>query len=97
MVPVLLTAQVNEAVDPAPTTLIVSVTSNEPVNGDGDGDGDTAPDWEITGALTLNLRAERRGDGNGRIYTITVESRDVSGNASVRTVTVSVPKSQEHP
>ncbi|MBO0861640.1 MAG: hypothetical protein J2P21_24770 [Chloracidobacterium sp.] len=33
--------------------------SNGPVMGDGD--GDTAPDWEITGALTLNLRAERRG------------------------------------
>jgi hypothetical protein len=95
MVPVLLTAQVNDVADPAPTTLIVSVTSNEPVNGDGD--GDTAPDWEITGALTLNLRAERRGDGNGRIYTITVESRDVSGNVSARTVTVSVPKSQGNP
>jgi HYR domain len=95
MVPVSLTAQVNEAVDPAPITLIVSVTSNEPVNGEGD--GDTEPDWEITGALTLNLRAERQGDGSGRVYTITVESRDFSGNKSARTVTVSAPKNQGKP
>ncbi len=57
-------------------------------------DRKTALDWEITGKLTLNLRAERLGNGKGRIYTITVESRDAYGNASTRTVTVSVPKSQ---
>ena len=74
-----------------PETRIVSVKSNEPVNGTGD--GDTAPDWEVTGALTLNLRAERAG-GGGRVYVITVESRGDSGNASTRTVTVTVPKSR---
>ena len=95
LVPVLLTAQVNDAVDSAPTTLIVAVSSNEPIKGDGD--GDTEPDWEITGPLKLNLRAERQGGGNGRIYTITVESHDLSGNTSARTVTVSVPKSQGKP
>ena len=60
----------------------------------GTGDGDTAPDWEVTGDLTLNLRAERAATGTGRIYTITVESRDDFGNASTRTVTVTVPKSR---
>jgi hypothetical protein len=71
---------------------IVSATSNEPDNGLGD--GDTAGDIQITGALTLNLRAERGGGGNGRIYTITVEAKDAAGNASTKTVTVTVPKSQ---
>jgi hypothetical protein len=92
MVAVNISAVVSDAVDAAPITRIISVTSNEPVNGSGD--GDTAPDWQITGNLTLNLRAERAGGGNGRVYTITVESRDAFGNASVRTVTVSVPHNQ---
>ena len=51
-----------------------------------------APDWEITGALTLNLRAERAGGGSGRVYTITVESRDRADNSSTRTVEVRVPQ-----
>ena len=89
MVLVRLTAQVADLVDTAPATRIISVASNEPVNGSGD--GNTAPDWEITGALTLNLRAERAGGGSGRVYTITVESRDGAGNASTRTVEVRVP------
>ena len=68
---------------------IISVTSNEPVNGLGD--GNTAPDWVITGDLTVKLRAERSGKGNGRIYTITVECADSSGNNSTDTAKVTVP------
>ena len=77
----------------APVTFkILSAISNEPDNGLGD--GDTAGDIVLTGPMTLNLRAERSGSGTGRIYTITVEARDAAGNASTKTVTVSVPKSQ---
>src|SRR5205823_6295805 len=71
---------------------IVNVTSSEPDNGLGD--GDTPNDIQITGDLTVNLRAERGGGGDGRIYTITVEARDAAGNASTKICTVSVPKSQ---
>jgi len=71
---------------------IISVTSSEPDNGLGD--GDTPNDIQVTGDLTVNLRAERSGTGNGRTYTITVQAKDAAGNASTRTVTVSVPKSQ---
>lgn len=71
---------------------IISVTSSEPDNGLGD--GDTANDIQITGNLTVNLRAERSGNGNGRTYTITVEARDAAGNATTRTTTAFVPKSQ---
>jgi hypothetical protein len=39
--------------------------------------------------LTLQVRAVRNTKA-GRVYTITVESRDDSGNASTRTVTVRV-------
>ncbi len=61
---------------------IVSVASNEP----------GTEDWEITGPLTLKLRAERLGKGDGRVYTITIECTDAAGNVATSTVTVKVPK-----
>jgi hypothetical protein len=61
---------------------IVSIASNEP----------GPEDSFITGALTLKVRAERLGKGDGRIYTITVECTDTAGNVSTSTVTVRVPK-----
>lgn len=72
---------------------IVSVSSNEPVNGKGD--GQTNADWQITGELTVDLRAERSGRGGGRVYTITVACTDSSGNTSTRDVLVSVPHDQK--
>jgi hypothetical protein len=71
------------------TSKILSVTSNEPDNGRGD--GNTSPDWKITGDLTVDLRAERSGPGNGRVYTINVEISDDAGNKVTRNVTVLVP------
>jgi hypothetical protein len=68
---------------------ITQVQSNEPVSGTEN--GDLSPDWQITGPLKLQLRAERRGSGNGRVYTITITCTDSSGNASNRTVKVTVP------
>ncbi len=46
----------------------------------------------ITGDLTLLLRAERSPHGTGRVYTITVESRDSSGNASTSSLNVEVAR-----
>jgi hypothetical protein len=88
MVPVTITADVVDALDPAPTARIVAVSSSEPPNGLGD--GHTALDWEITGNLTLNLRAERSGLAGGRTYMITVEARDTAGNTSRAAVPVIV-------
>jgi hypothetical protein len=73
------------------TCEVVSVASNEPVNGLGD--GDTAPDWEIGAGLTLLLRAERAGTGSGRVYTVTIRCTDEAGNAVTKTTTVAVPQS----
>jgi hypothetical protein len=89
MVPVTVTAELVDLLDSAPTARIVSVSSNEPI--DGEDDGSTSPDWEITGPLTVNLRAERSGTGTGRIYTIQVEGRDAAGNTTLQAVSVSVP------
>lgn len=75
-----------------PPVCTLSVTSNEPVNGTGD--GDTAPDWEIVDAHHVRLRAERSGNGNGRIYTVTVTCTDSGGRSSSQTTLVSVPKNK---
>jgi hypothetical protein len=89
MVGLSLSVQATDNTDPAPACSIASVSSNEPVNGLGD--GDTAPDWRITGSLTLELRAERGGRGPGRIYTIEVACTDTAGNTARRTTQVLVP------
>jgi HYR domain-containing protein len=70
---------------------IVGVTSNESDNGTGD--GNTSPDWLITGDHTLKLRAERSGNGGGRIYTVLVRSAD---SADSSTVNVTVPHDRGH-
>ncbi|HZE57649.1 MAG TPA: choice-of-anchor Q domain-containing protein [Chthoniobacterales bacterium] len=82
MVPVTISAAATDICDPNPKTKIISVTSNEP------GDGQ----YQITGDLTLNLQSERNGGGNGRVYTIVVQATDASGNATTKSVTVTVPK-----
>lgn len=77
----------------AATWKIIGVKSNEPVNGTGD--GNTSPDWQITGDHTVSLRAERSGNGSGRIYTITIQGSDANSNlSSTKSITVTVPKSQ---
>jgi hypothetical protein len=91
MVPVRVSVSVRDLCDAKPFCKIISVTSNEPVGGRG---GDRAPDWVITGNLTVNLRAERSGNRSGRIYTIKVRCTDDSGNSSYRTGTVIVPHDQ---
>src|SRR5262249_38362391 len=74
------------------TNCVLSVTSNEPLNGTGD--GDTSADWEIVDSHHVRLRAERAGTGSGRTYTITVTCTDAAGNKTIKSTTVSVPKNQ---
>ena len=66
---------------------ITGVTQDEATNGLGD--GDTAVDAFINGD-TVQLRAERSGRGNGRVYHIHFTASDVEGSVS-GVVTVSVP------
>ncbi|MGZ5565853.1 MAG: hypothetical protein ACXWKG_02460 [Limisphaerales bacterium] len=77
------------------TCRIVSVSSNQPINGTGD--GNTSPDWVITGDLTVLLRAERAGNiKTNRVYTITIECADSFGNTVRQNVFVTVPHDQGH-
>lgn len=87
MTAVTVSVTANDLVDQSPTSHIVSVSSSQPINGTGD--GDVAPDWDITGPMTVNLRAER-AQGIDRIYLITVATSDFSGNTTTSLVQVKV-------
>lgn len=87
LVNVTLTGTATDLVDTNPTFTIVSVTSNQPIVQNNN--ANQSPDVVITGAMTLQLRAERTG-GADRTYTITVSATDFSGNSTTATVQVSV-------
>lgn len=78
-----------------PITLSASISSNEPINGTGD--GDHSPDWtepvidQENGIITFQLRAERSGKGDGRVYTITITATDSSNNSASSNLAITVP------
>jgi len=90
MVPVTIALSATDGCGGTVACRIALVTSNEAISGTGG--GDLSPDWEITGDLTLRLRAERSPKGNGRVYTITIRCTDAAGNATTSMVTVTVPR-----
>ena len=91
-VEVVATVVVSDNLDPNPIITLVSITSNEPDNGDGD--GNTVNDIVIVDDFYFKLRAERSGVGTGRIYTITYMATDTCGNSTTQSVTVTVPHSK---
>jgi hypothetical protein len=91
-----LTVVESDACDPDPDFTLTSVSSNEPDNGTGD--GDTTNDIQGADVGTddreLALRAERAGNGSGRIYTIVGNVTDASGNSTNAAAQVVVPHDQ---
>ena len=70
--------------------VITKVTSDEPE--DGPGDGNTLNDIVIApDCKSVQLRAERNGDANGRVYKITLQVKDSSGNIATAVRQVIVP------
>jgi endo-1,4-beta-xylanase len=74
------------------SVVITQVTSDEPDNGNGDGntinDIVIAPDCH-----SVQLRAERAGPLNGRVYHVTLRVKDASGNTTTAVATETVPLS----
>jgi predicted extracellular nuclease len=75
--------------DPNADVELVSVTSNEPDNGEDD--GNTVNDIVIVDDFHFKLRAERSGVGTGRVYTIIYLVTDACGNSTSASATVTVP------
>ena len=76
----------------AVSILITGITQNEPVNGLGD--GDTAPDGFGVRTNRAQLRAERSGLGNGRVYAVAFSANDNKGSTCTGKVNVAVPHDQ---
>ena len=86
----------NDVTDPDGDDVIINIESiyqDEPVNGAGD--GDTAPDGQGVGTHTAQVRAERDGNGNGRVYHISFTADDGRGGTCSGTVQVGVPHSKK--
>lgn len=81
---------------PDPTrTLRITITGirqDEPTNGCGD--GDTPIDAVIRNDGTFLLRAERKGNGNGRVYYVSFKATTAGGSAT-GTVKVYVPRNKK--
>jgi hypothetical protein len=76
--------------DGDPVTIQIDrIMQDEPVNGSGD--GNTCPDASGVGSSTAQVRAERSGIGNGRVYTIFFTASDGKGGSCQGSVQVGVP------
>lgn len=80
MEPITVTVEAHDLPATVTTARIVDVTANE----------DITDDWRITGPLTAELRAERLGDLQERVYSIVVEVIDHAGNVTQARVEVRV-------
>lgn len=84
--------EVSDIVDVDPTVTVV-VTSSEEDDAQ-TGDGRTTGDIVVHSPTDIELRAERQGNGPGRVYTLVWTATDDSGNATVVRATISVPHSR---
>lgn len=74
------------------SVVIQSVSSDEPEDNASGGDGNTLNDIVIAAnCKSVQLRRERDGGLNGRVYTITFKVTDAFGNTATATVKVNVP------
>ncbi len=82
---------VTDACDDDVQVTFLSASSDEPVNDKGD--GNTEPDI-ILSCDSVELRAERQGGSDGRVYTLEYRAVDDEGNETSGTCTVVVPHDQ---
>jgi hypothetical protein len=80
-------------IDNDPVTITVTaIRQDEPTSGLGD--GDQSPDGSGVGTSTANVRVERSGTDDGRVYHISFSASDGNGGSCTGEVSVSVPINQ---
>ena len=72
--------------------VIFKVTSDETENGGGDGNTNNDIVIAANCKSVQELRSERNGGGNGRVYTIHFRVTDSNGNVATATAKVKVPE-----
>ena len=77
----------------AVSIVIDSIFQDESVNGEGD--GNAAPDGAGVGTSTAQVRAERDGGGNGRVYHISFTASDAVGGSTSGEVVVTIAVSRK--
>jgi len=80
---------VSDECDSSPDVSLVGIVANE--GDDTIGDGHTSDDIQTGEDGSIYLRSERSGTSSDRVYTITYQAVDDSGNTTVRSATVSIP------
>ena len=85
LVQIVVSASATDDIDTSPACAIVNVTNSESASGGLD------RDVQLTGPLSVSLRASRLGTGGGRTYTIKIRCTDFSGNGATRDLFVLVP------
>jgi probable HAF family extracellular repeat protein len=85
LVPVVVSASATDDTDGSPVCAIMNVMNSEAASGVPD------PDVQLTGPLSVSLRASRLGTGEGRSYTVKIRCSDFSGNEATTDVVVLVP------
>jgi len=83
---------VNGVTDPDGDTVTITITGiqqDEEVAGKGS--GNTSPDGDGVGTNTAQVRAERSGTGDGRVYEISFSVDDGNGGMCLGSVSVGVP------
>ena len=102
MVSIAASVTAHDVCDSSPSLTLSSVTMNETdgtnaYSPDFDvsiGDGNTVGDIVIDENGNISLRAERAGTGTGRLYAISYDAKDTSGNTGSGTAIVAVPHDQ---
>ncbi len=89
-------ASLSDDCDNAPTVFIRSAGSDEVENAVDLGDGDTWDDIVIApDCQSVQLRSERQGEANGRVYTVFIRAEDASGNSTTVACKIAVRHSIE--
>jgi hypothetical protein len=70
---------------------IKKVTQDEPLNAGGDGNTEPDAKWVAGHQDAVQLRAERSGQGDGRVYRISFSAKDSKGKTCTGTAYVGVP------
>ncbi|MBN1814800.1 MAG: hypothetical protein JXA14_23375 [Anaerolineae bacterium] len=86
------TIEILGVIDPDGDPVSITVTGihqDEPV--DGEGDGSHVPDGRGVGSTTAEVRAERQGDSDGRVYHVEFLADDGRGGTCTGEVLVGVP------